>query len=186
MEAAAYLGIPGTRTTDVKNRYSFDKLVELFDIAKQFEYPKSSLIGIETFHFSHGDLHTANILVDPATGAITGILDWEMAGFRPAWLAAVASEWFNDDRRHILTEMGQNLSTCSLAWEGVDDQRLRAFFRMQLWKNNELLYRHSVLGVEYRGFWYTACHSSWPTWAEIWHPRVVNMERSWHAARGMS
>ncbi|KIJ43055.1 hypothetical protein M422DRAFT_253844 [Sphaerobolus stellatus SS14] len=42
-------------------------------------------------------LHAANILVDPATEAITGILDWEMAGFRPAWLAAVASEWFNDD-----------------------------------------------------------------------------------------
>ncbi|KIJ28592.1 hypothetical protein M422DRAFT_270095 [Sphaerobolus stellatus SS14] len=42
MEAAAYLGIPGTRTTD-KDRYSFDKLVEVFDIAKkQFEYPKSS------------------------------------------------------------------------------------------------------------------------------------------------
>ncbi|KIJ23025.1 hypothetical protein M422DRAFT_276484, partial [Sphaerobolus stellatus SS14] len=39
MEAAAYLGIPGTRTTDIKNRYSFDKLVEVFDIAKQFEYP---------------------------------------------------------------------------------------------------------------------------------------------------
>ncbi|KIJ28363.1 hypothetical protein M422DRAFT_270363 [Sphaerobolus stellatus SS14] len=97
MEAAVYLGIPGTRTTDIKNRYSFDKLVEVFDIAKQFEYPKSSLIGIETFHFSHGDLHTANILVDPATEAITGILDWEMAGFRPAWLAAVASEWSNDD-----------------------------------------------------------------------------------------
>lgn len=31
--------------------------------------------------FSHGDLHLGNILVDESTGCITGILDWETAGF---------------------------------------------------------------------------------------------------------
>ncbi|KAL2202249.1 kinase-like protein [Sarocladium strictum] len=35
--------------------------------------------------FIHADLSRENILVDPSTGAITGIIDWEMAGFWPAW-----------------------------------------------------------------------------------------------------
>ena len=35
--------------------------------------------------FAHADLSWENILVDPATGNVTGILDWEMAGFWPEW-----------------------------------------------------------------------------------------------------
>jgi aminoglycoside phosphotransferase (APT) family kinase protein len=35
--------------------------------------------------FIHADLSRENILVDPGTGAITGIIDWEMAGFWPDW-----------------------------------------------------------------------------------------------------
>lgn len=35
--------------------------------------------------FIHADLSRENILVDPETGKITGIIDWEMAGFWPEW-----------------------------------------------------------------------------------------------------
>ncbi|RMD43303.1 hypothetical protein DV735_g1790, partial [Chaetothyriales sp. CBS 134920] len=35
--------------------------------------------------FTHADLSRENILVDPDTGTITGIIDWEMAGFWPEW-----------------------------------------------------------------------------------------------------
>lgn len=35
--------------------------------------------------FAHGDLSWENILVQPETGEVTGILDWEMAGFWPDW-----------------------------------------------------------------------------------------------------
>jgi aminoglycoside phosphotransferase (APT) family kinase protein len=35
--------------------------------------------------FAHADISWENILVDRATGDITGILDWEMAGFWPEW-----------------------------------------------------------------------------------------------------
>jgi len=41
------------------------------------------------FHLAHGDLNNFNILIDLATGAVTNAIDWEMAGFRPTWLAAV-------------------------------------------------------------------------------------------------
>ena len=35
--------------------------------------------------FAHADLSWENILVDPLTGHVNGILDWEMAGFWPEW-----------------------------------------------------------------------------------------------------
>lgn len=35
--------------------------------------------------FAHADLSWENILVNQTTGEVTGILDWEMAGFWPAW-----------------------------------------------------------------------------------------------------
>ncbi|KAF2214177.1 hypothetical protein CERZMDRAFT_11284, partial [Cercospora zeae-maydis SCOH1-5] len=56
--------------------------------------PTASLAGLEeglidklmnnnddTKVFSHGDLQPMNVLVDKSTGRITGILDWESAGF---------------------------------------------------------------------------------------------------------
>jgi hypothetical protein len=35
--------------------------------------------------FTHGDMAGDHILVEPVTGAITGILDWEMAGWLPEY-----------------------------------------------------------------------------------------------------
>ena len=43
-----------------------------------------------------------NILIDPNTGGVTAVIDWEMAGFCPLWLAAVATGWFNDDSELFL------------------------------------------------------------------------------------
>jgi hypothetical protein len=35
--------------------------------------------------FTHGDLYVGNVMVNPATAEITAIIDWESAGFWPAW-----------------------------------------------------------------------------------------------------
>ncbi|KAF2223512.1 kinase-like domain-containing protein [Elsinoe ampelina] len=35
--------------------------------------------------YTHADLSWEHIMVDPSTNTITGILDWEMAGFWPEW-----------------------------------------------------------------------------------------------------
>lgn len=36
-------------------------------------------------YFTHADISPENVLVDPDTGHVTAILDWEMAGFWPEW-----------------------------------------------------------------------------------------------------
>ncbi len=36
-------------------------------------------------HFAHGDLSWTNIFVDQSSGVVTGITDWETAGFWPDW-----------------------------------------------------------------------------------------------------
>jgi serine/threonine protein kinase len=42
---------------------------------------------LDTHHicFAHADLSDENILIDPGTGTITAMLDWEMAKFWPSW-----------------------------------------------------------------------------------------------------
>ncbi|KAK5656626.1 hypothetical protein OQA88_4606 [Cercophora sp. LCS_1] len=46
---------------------------------------RSRLPDRHDVRFSHADLSWSNILLDRETGNVTGILDWEMAGFFPAW-----------------------------------------------------------------------------------------------------
>ncbi|KAJ5291055.1 hypothetical protein N7478_000306 [Penicillium angulare] len=42
----------------------------------------------EKFVFCHNDLHQCNIIVDPVTLKINGIIDWEYAGFIPQFFEA--------------------------------------------------------------------------------------------------
>jgi hypothetical protein len=46
---------------------------------------RSQLPDTYDIRFSHADLSWENILVDVSTGRVTGILDWEMAGYWPEW-----------------------------------------------------------------------------------------------------
>jgi thiamine kinase-like enzyme len=39
----------------------------------------------EEYAFCHNDLSQHNVLVDPISLKITAIIDWEYAGFFPAW-----------------------------------------------------------------------------------------------------
>jgi Ser/Thr protein kinase RdoA (MazF antagonist) len=82
----AYNGLPSTRSS--YDKPTRDKVVELFQGLHAL-YPHHTLFGPSAdpfiFRFCHGDLHHRNILIDPRTGKITGIIDWECAGFRPGW-----------------------------------------------------------------------------------------------------
>lgn len=79
---------------------AFEKTLEVYDVVTRFSRPTTiSTSHEETFHLAHGDFSSYNVLIDPDT--VTDI-DWEMAGFRSAWLAAVGGGWFNDDSERFL------------------------------------------------------------------------------------
>ena len=48
----------------------------------------------------HDDLHEGNILVDEATGVVTGIVDWECHSVAPRCLAARYPHWLRYDGVH--------------------------------------------------------------------------------------
>jgi Phosphotransferase enzyme family len=82
MEAFAFLGKPPTRRGTKPEVWSFEKTLDIYDIVARF-YQNSSYSTFkeeERFHLAHGDLSNYDILIDPDTGAVTGLIDWEMAG----------------------------------------------------------------------------------------------------------
>ena len=93
LEAFAFRGRPRTRQWNM-DYSSFEKVLDVYRTIRPLYRgfaSSSSDRPDKTYHLAHGDLSSWNILIDPKTGAITGVIDWEMAGFRPAWLAAVAA-----------------------------------------------------------------------------------------------
>ena len=175
LEAFAFRARPPTRqNTDYS---AFEKIIQVYrtvrPLYRGFAYSLSDRPN-ETFHLAHGDLSSWNILVDPATGAITGVVDWEMAGFRPAWLAAVAPGWFNDDSDRFLMTDDQS---CRLEYadDTIRDPELLPHFRVQLASRNMELFRHYWLGPELRALFY-ACSYTYAGNAENWLRKYEEQE----------
>lgn len=45
----------------------------------------------EPWTFTHGDLTTCNIMVDPETTQLSGLIDWESSGYYPVWWEFVSA-----------------------------------------------------------------------------------------------
>ncbi|KAI0247102.1 phosphotransferase enzyme family-domain-containing protein [Lactifluus subvellereus] len=58
----------------------------ILSILPSFFPPEAS--SQETFSLYHDDMSSNNILIDPATHRITGIVDWECVSLQPAWHVA--------------------------------------------------------------------------------------------------
>ncbi|KAF8498287.1 kinase-like domain-containing protein [Gautieria morchelliformis] len=167
MEGFALMGKPPTRA-EKTDLMTYSKILEIYDIvARYYENSCHSTPNEkETFHLAHGDFSERNILIDPETGAITGVLDWEMAGFRPAWLAAVAGGWFDDDsERFIMSEMESERGDYRNDTPG--DAITRARFRLRLAALDKSLFRHYQQGVELRALLY-ACRTDRYMDAYVW------------------
>ncbi|KAJ0162675.1 hypothetical protein CTA2_4196 [Colletotrichum tanaceti] len=69
---------------------------------------RSQLPDTYDVRFSHADLSWENILVDGSTGRVTGILDWEMAGYWPEWWeyskAVRSAGWWIDIMKQVMVE----------------------------------------------------------------------------------
>jgi hypothetical protein len=128
LEAIAFRGIPHTRAEDKLSCGDFEKILEIYDVVRPLY---QTLPDNRTFRFAHADLSDANILLNPDTGEVTGILDWEMSGFRPAWLSAAAPTWFDDDSNRFVVDDDQD-GREGYEDETEDDAKLREHFCSEL------------------------------------------------------
>ena len=149
VKLVAFNGNPSTRSDyDLPTR---EKCVQLFQSIHNL-YPNSTVFGpsadTSNFRFSHGDLHDRNILIDPQSGAITGIIDWEAAAFRPLWAVVCGVGWFEEDNQRFIigSDDPENFSEDT----DPEDMELRAFFRTELHKKNPNLFSCFLGGVELR------------------------------------
>ncbi|CCA75254.1 hypothetical protein PIIN_09238 [Serendipita indica DSM 11827] len=111
----------------------------------------------ESFHFACGDLRLTSILVDRETGKITGVIDREMAGFRPSWLCAVPGNWFDDDSNRFSMEGPQGDGPFGYDDNTPEDTGLREYFLSELKAHNPQLFEDNQHGAEFRAIFYTLC-----------------------------
>jgi hypothetical protein len=143
-----------------------DKVVELFESLHAL-YSHHPLFGPcadpSILHFCHGDLHDGNILIDPTTGKITGIIDWECAGFHPWWTDVAGVGWLDEDREQFL--FGANrpnkfANDKSNSLNSGSDSYLRALFHTEVHKRNPDLFSCFLGGVEMRAMLHAATDMS--------------------------
>jgi hypothetical protein len=150
-------GFPSTRSS--YDKPTRDKIIELFQSLHSL-YPHHPLFGPCTdpfiFRFCHGDLHDGNILIDPTTGKITGIIDWECAGFRPWWTGVAGVGWLEEDRERFLFGADHPNDFADDNSDSGSDGYLRAFFRTELHKRNPDLLSCFLGGVEMRALLHAA------------------------------
>jgi aminoglycoside phosphotransferase (APT) family kinase protein len=74
---------------------------ELDDIPEKVrELIRQRMPHPEPWTFTHGDLTICNIMVDPNTNKLSGIIDWEASGYYPVWWEfACASIGLSEDDR---------------------------------------------------------------------------------------
>lgn len=148
VDLVASYGRPSTRRHYAL--FSHKACVELFRHVRNL-YPNSRVFGpladLSGYGFTHGDLHEGNIFVDPNSGAITGIIDWESASFRPMWTEVAGIGWFTEDLERMI--FGSDRPT-NFENDTKDDTQLRAFFRTELNKKDSDLFGSFLGGIELR------------------------------------
>ena len=155
LEAFGYNNARGTRLQDKVDIWPIDRMFEIYDVIRPLYAPPVD--SSAPFHFAHADLSVANLIVDPKSGEITGLIDWEMAGFRPAWLCTGSGTWFDDDFCRFVAEDHQD-GPDGYGNDAETDPRLRQVFLTELEAHNPTLLEHNRKGVELRALFYNLCN----------------------------
>ena len=99
----------------------------------------------------------ANLIVDPESGKITGLVDWEMADFRPVWLCAISRTWFDNDICRFVVEDHQH-GPDGYENDTAIDTVLRWVFLAELEAHNPTLLEHNRKGGELWAMFYNLCN----------------------------
>ncbi|GJE96625.1 kinase-like protein [Phanerochaete sordida] len=153
LEAVANMGRPATRPSGKSERWPYERVFEVYEAIRplyhDLDTAPTSTSGAPTLHFTHNDLTSKNVLLDPETGHITAVLDWEMAGFFPSWHAAEAGADFDDDYHRFIFEDWQE-GLCSGDCGGPEAAEVHKHFRDELKRLDPLLFANYWRGVELR------------------------------------
>jgi len=86
-EDIRFLQSPEARTHDDFDMDLADEAPEIMEALIELQGIRAALFPSHSrlFALSHHDLSLSNILVDPTTYKINGIIDWECTGTRPGW-----------------------------------------------------------------------------------------------------
>ena len=180
-------GFPSTRSS--YDKPTRDRVIELLQGLHSL-YPHHPLFGPSSdpfiFRFCHGDLHDGNILVDPTTGKITGIVDWECAGFRPWWIGVAGIGWLEEDRERFLfrADCPNNFAddNSNSQYYGSDGY-LQAFFRTELHKRDQDLFSCFLGGVEMRALLHAATDEPGPEGESDIFLRLYKETGCWNESR---
>ena len=156
----------GTKVRSKLEKWPVERMFEIYDVIRPLYAPR--LDSSAPFHFAHADLSVANVMVNPESGEITGLIDWEMAGFRPAWLCATSGTWFDDDSCRFVVEDHQD-GPDGYGEDTETDAVLRQVFLAELEAHNPTLLEHNRKGVELRAIFYNLCNeytTNTTTWIE--------------------
>ena len=167
----------GTKVQRVVDRWPIERMFELYDVIRPLYAPRVN--SMTPFHFTHADLSPANFIVDPESGEINGLIDWEMAGFRPAWLCATSGTWYDDDSCRFVVEDHQD-GPDGYGEDVATDAALRQLFLAELEAHDLTLLEHNRKRVELRAMFYNICNE-YPTNATIWIMKYEKYE--WDVSR---
>ena len=111
------------------------------DLAEDAEDIMEVLDGLQTisatlfpsrpcrFALHHGDLSLSNILIDPVTHEITGIVDWECVGTRPHWQDPYPTFLTGPEVEETEPLASGDTDPCRVErWENWEKMRLRSVF----------------------------------------------------------
>ncbi|KAJ5108470.1 hypothetical protein N7456_005145 [Penicillium angulare] len=103
---------------------------ELFDaISRNFKDTPDEVVALVKrrmpspfpWTFTHGDLTVCNIMVDPETCELTGIIDWEVSGYYPVWWDYVGQIGLSTDDAEWKKLLRKNMQDFSGALEWYRD-----------------------------------------------------------------
>jgi aminoglycoside phosphotransferase (APT) family kinase protein len=126
-------------TSDDDDVSEFDDAISayesLFSVLPIFFPPEASNADAETFSLFHDDLSSDNILVDPTTHRITGIVDWECVSLQPSWEFAARVPQLLEEGPEVIGDDGSPIpDAASPPEEGADGfhRELRERFEQML------------------------------------------------------
>ena len=173
LKAFGYSDPRGTNFQFKSARWPIDRMFEIYDVIRPLYVPPVD--SRAPFHFAHADLSIANLMVDPESGVITGVIDWEMAGFRPAWLCAISQTWFDDDVCRFVVDDHQH-GPDGYGSDTEIDTMLRQVFLAELEAHNPALLEHNRKGVELRAMFYNLCNGECTGNTILWIERYEEYE----------